>query len=205
VEDIGLRDGERSHRRAGGRADAGGSGGARRDQPGPGRSGRYARELRRYRSYYRGRIVWEPGNPVGLRTSEGIAPVDEAIRFLGRQPPLPPLAALPLLARAAADHVADQGPRAGEGHEGSDGSTPADRIRRRGGSRYGWTGEVIAYGPETPVAVVRGLIIDDGVPGRGHRMLLFSGRYLFAGAACGPHRGWRFMCVVEVSDSAAAK
>ncbi|MEA3014896.1 MAG: hypothetical protein QOD42_3441 [Sphingomonadales bacterium] len=167
---------------------------ARADPPG------YARELRRYRSYYRGRIVWTPGNPVGLRTSEGTAAVDEAIRFLARQPPLPPLDQASHLRRAAADHVADHGASGRRGHAGGDGSSPAERIRRRGGGLYGASGEVIAYGPEDAISFVRELIID-GVPDRGHRTLLFSPRFRFAGAACGRHPGWRFMCVVDLSDS----
>jgi uncharacterized protein YkwD len=167
---------------------------ARADPPG------YARELRRYRSYYRNGIVWVPGNPVGLRTREGTAAVDEAIRFLARQPPLPPLAQASHLRRAAADHVADQGSSGRRGHRGGDGSSPAERIRRRGGGLYGATGEVIAYGPEDAVSFARELIIDDGVPDRGHRILLFSPRFRYAGAACGRHPGWRFMCVVDFSD-----
>jgi uncharacterized protein YkwD len=165
----------------------------------------YARDLRRYRTYYRGNVVWTPGNPVGLATREGAAAVDEAVRFLSRQPPLPPLAPAAFLGRAAADHVADQGPRGGQGHAGRDGSSPAERIRRRGGGAYGATGEVIAYGPEDAAGVVRGLIVDDGVPDRGHRSAIFNPRYRFAGAACGRHAGWRFLCVVDFSDSPAAR
>jgi uncharacterized protein YkwD len=163
----------------------------------------YARELRRYRSYYRNGTVWVPGRRIGLRTTEGTAPVDEAIRFLDRQPPLPPLAQAPHLRRAAADHVADQGASGQRGHRGRDGSSPAERIRRRGGGLYGASGEVIAYGPEDAISFVRELIIDDGVPDRGHRTLLFSPRFRFAGAACGRHPTWRYMCVVDFSDSEA--
>jgi uncharacterized protein YkwD len=112
----------------------------------------FARELRRYRSYYRDGIVRVPGRAAGLRTREGIAAVDEAIRFLLRQPPLPPLDQAYHLRRAAADHVADQGASGRRGHRGGDGSSPAERIRRRGGGPYGASGEVIAYGPRTQSA-----------------------------------------------------
>lgn len=165
----------------------------------------YARGLRRYRTYYRGNVVWTPGNRVGLRTREGSAAVDEAIRFLSRQSPLPPLDQASHLRRAAADHVADHGPRGRQGHAGRDGSSPAERIRRRGGGAYGATGEVIAYGPADAASVVRELIIDDGVPGRGHRALLFSPRFRFAGAACGRHASLRIVCVVDFSDGDVAR
>ena len=163
--------------------------------------GAYAAELRRYRTLYRGRIVWTPGNPVGLRTQEGTAAVDEAIRFLAAQAALPPLTDTRLLARAAGDHAADQERSGLQGHGGRDGSSPAERIRRRGGGIYAGTGEVIAYGPTDAASVVRELIIDDGVPDRGHRRLMFSPRFRAAGAACRPHRGWRTVCVMDFSTS----
>lgn len=71
----------------------------------------YADALRRYRSYFDGRILRLPGNPVGILTTEGVSVVDEAIAFLEQQQPLPPFGASPLLARAADDHVREQGPR----------------------------------------------------------------------------------------------
>lgn len=168
---------------------------ARADPPG------YARELVRYRALYRNGTVWIPGNPRGLRTHEGTVPVDEAIRYLSSLAPVPPLSQASHLSQAAADHVADQGASGQQGHQGGDGSNPYDRIRRRGGGRHGGSGEVIAYGSGDAVSVVRQLIIDDGVPDRGHRILLFSPRFRFAGAACGRHPGWRYMCVVDFSDS----
>ena len=41
------------------------------------------------------------------------------------------------------------------------------------------------------------LIIDDGVPDRGHRRILFSPAYTQVGVGCGPHPEWRRMCVLD--------
>jgi uncharacterized protein YkwD len=155
----------------------------------------YADRLRVYRGYFRGRTVYYPGRRDGLATQEGVRAVDEAIAFLDRQVPLPPLTAAPLLARTALDHVAEQGPRGGIGHLSADGANPRDRNVRRGGGNY--VAETITYGPSTAIEVVRQLIVDDAVPSRGHRRTVFAAEMRFAGAACGPHRDYRVMCVVE--------
>ena len=156
---------------------------------------RYAERLRAYRRYFRGRIVYYPGRPAGLLTAEGTHAVDEAIAELERQVPVPPLAASPLLASAAADHVAEQGPRGAIGHVSRNGAVPGDRLRRRGGGDY--VAEVITYGPPSATEVVRQLIVDDNVPGRGHRRAVFSAEMRYAGTTCGPHRVYRIMCVTE--------
>jgi uncharacterized protein YkwD len=156
----------------------------------------YAERLRAYRKYFKGKIVWYPGNPDGLRTEEGVRAVDEAIRFLERQAPLEPIAHAPLLARAARDHVREQGPRGGTGHYSANGANPRDRVQGRGGGNY--VAEVITYGPPSAVEVVRQLIVDDAVPGRGHRKTLYATEMRYAGVACGAHQGYRVMCVADL-------
>jgi len=155
----------------------------------------YAAQLRDYRRYFRGKIVRYPGKPEGLRTAEGVKAVDEAIGFLARQAPVPALRAAPLLAAAAGAHVAEQGPSGATGHRSKNGDDPRDRIRRQGGGDY--VAETITYGPPSAVEVVRQLIVDDDVPGRGHRRTVFAAEMRFVGVRCGPHRTYRVMCVAE--------
>lgn len=154
----------------------------------------YARRLRAHRGLYDGDVFREPG-AIAIRTIEGVVAVDEAIAFLERQAPLPALTPSPILRLAAADHVEDQGPFGAIGHTGSDGSAFTDRIVRHGGPAAG--GENISYGGETGEAVVIQLIVDDGVPDRGHRTNIFRPGYVSAGAACGRHRAYRYMCVID--------
>ena len=157
----------------------------------------YAEELRTYRRYFEGDVVFAPGDENGVYTREGVSAVDEAIDFLEHQPSLPPLGHGDLLALAAQDHADDQGEAGATGHVSRDGSGPGQRVRRRGGDIY--VGESISYGMADADAVVRQLIVDDGVPGRGHRILLFRTDFRFAGVGCGGHRRYGSLCVVDLA------
>ena len=124
----------------------------------------------------------------------------EAVAFLDQQPPAPPLTAEPLLASAAARHVADQGPGGLLGHIGTDGSTARDRIQAAG-IFASIIAEDISLGQTTPEAVVHQWIIDRGVAGSPHRADLFNHRFQFAGVACGPHRAFHEMCVLDLAGA----
>lgn len=162
---------------------------ARTDPPG------YARHIERQLRYFDGSLLRLPGE-VALRTTEGAKAVREAAAALRAQSPLPALAASRGLSRAARDHVEDQGPRGRLGHTGSDGSHMTDRIERYGT----WDGSVaenISYGSTTARDVVIGLLVDDGVPSRGHRANILSAESRFAGVACGRHTTYGTMCVID--------
>ncbi|MBS1767521.1 MAG: CAP domain-containing protein [Acidobacteria bacterium] len=143
-----------------------------------------------------------PGEP-RLHTQEGSAPVKEAIRFLERQKPLPPLRWSAHLASAAAELVKDQSEKGGLGHQGSDGSTPSARMDRHA-RLLGESGEVVTYGqfgdPPSPRRAVLALIVDDGVRDRGHRALLFNAAFTAAGAAWGPHPLYGRMAAVDLAE-----
>lgn len=159
----------------------------------------YADFLRDYRPRFEGRRLRaaEEGE-IDILTREGVAAVDEAIRDLSREKPLPELAWSDLLARAAADHVAVQSRSGAVGHY-TRGQGPGERMRARGGGPY--VNEVITYGHHTPEGVVDQLLIDDGVPDRGHRFSLLRPTHRFAGVACGRHPVHRTMCVTLMSQT----
>jgi uncharacterized protein YkwD len=159
----------------------------------------YAGDLRTYRGYFKANIVVMPGNPVDFETVEGTAPVDEAITYLGAQPTLQPLTRSDLLAQAAADHVAEQSVSGRTGHYSADGSAPGDRVVKRGGGPL--VAEVIAYGAVDAADVIRQLIVDDGVPDRGHRAAIFTSHLRYLGVACGPHPEFKTMCVIDMADT----
>lgn len=140
-----------------------------------------------------------PGDETGHVTREGVAAVAEARRILASQPPLAPLALSRLLSEAAHDHVEEQEDSGALGHIGARGDTPGDRVKRRGGDIY--VAEAIGYGSRDGEDVVRQLVVDDGVPRRGHRTLLLSGTYRYVGIACGRHPTYRTMCVLDFAQT----
>lgn len=159
----------------------------------------YANVLREYRGRFDGKLmVAEEGDDADIMTTEGVAAVDEAIRALRGQGPLSSLTWSEPLARAAADHVAEQSRSGAVGHY-SGARGPSERMRARGGGPY--VSEVITYGHRTPEGVIYQLLVDDGVPGRGHRATLLRKDLRYAGVACGSHRVWRTMCVIMMSQT----
>ena len=124
-------------------------------------------ELKPRLKYFDGKLYKVPGQ-IPLQTNEGASAVQECIDVLINTNPMETLAlenGLCLSAQWLADDQANTGKI---GHNGSDGSSPFDRM-----NRYGkWlikAGENCAYGTKTGKEIVAQLLIDDGVMNRGHR------------------------------------
>lgn len=155
----------------------------------------YAQFLEETRKYYSGNQLRYPGRAPEI-TVEGLAAVDEAIRFLRAQTPLTSLSVYRGMTMAARDHSKDLGTSGNTGHRGSDGSTPNVRV-----SRYGnWLnaiGENIVYQATTTAREsVMGLIVDDGIAGRGHRKNIFDAAYRATGIALGARSNQGTLCVI---------
>jgi uncharacterized protein YkwD len=129
--------------------------------------------------------------------------VDEAVRFLKKARPLPPLTLSSGMSRAAADHCAEQ-VEGQLGHDGNDRSSPGDRISRYGSWSATW-GENISYGQKTARGIVLTLIIDDGVRSRGHRKNIFNPKFNYAGAAFGLHARYRTVCSIDFAGGYAER
>jgi len=154
----------------------------------------YARYLEELRPHLRGDFLALPGGAM-LRIQEGIAALNEAIRFLRRARPTGPLIFSRGISLAASEHVRDQAAGA-FGHIGSDDSKPCDRMNRHGTWSALW-GENISCGKATPRDVVIALIIDDGLRSRKHRKNIFNPAFNFAGAAFGSHARYRIVCSID--------
>ncbi|MBK7293626.1 MAG: CAP domain-containing protein [Holophagaceae bacterium] len=158
----------------------------------------YARHLRELRDAFEGTLWRRPGR-VPLRTEEGVAALDEAIAFLEAARPVGPLRFNEGLALAARRHAQDLGPRGALDHVGADGSRLSDRLNRLG-TWHGLIAENISTGEPEARQVVIQLLVDDGVPGRGHRRNLFNPDLHQAGAGSAPHRDYRVVTVIDYAD-----
>ncbi len=157
----------------------------------------YADHLKDLEPNFHGVIYRDRDYRDGLMTNEGFAAMSDAIIELTKHAPVPPVQISDILNQAARKHVEEQGPLGTTGHQSPDGEGPGQRLVELRGDRY--VSEMIAYGAPTAEAVVRNLAVDDGVRDRGHRHIMFSREYAYAGAACGPHKVFGEMCVVEFS------
>jgi uncharacterized protein YkwD len=130
--------------------------------------------------------------------------VQEAAAFLRRQSPLEPLLCTPGLVMSARQQVAGQGPTGAIGHRGPSGGSPWSRMAKEG-QWTGRAGENISYGYADARTIVVTLIVDQGVPNRGHRRNIFSRDFKVAGAALGPHARYGAMCVIDFAEGFVEK
>ena len=93
------------------------------------------------------------------------------------------------------------------GHEGSDHSTTKQRIERHGNWKPGSIGENISFGKNTGedgiiykiILVVLQLVVDDGVPNRGHRTNFFDPDYKLVGIFASEHKSYKYVVVLDYS------
>ena len=165
----------------------------RADPPG------YAVSLQSTRTRYEG-LLYRISPKEVLMTKEGVAALDDTVVALEAAAPVSHLVVAGGLCLAARDHAEDQSRTGRTGHDGSDGSTFRDRIERHGG----WTGSIgenVSYGDGTAADVVARLVVDDGVPDRGHRTTILSGVFRTVGVACAPHPSFELVCVIEFASA----
>ena len=150
-------------------------------------------------AFFNGLYYKEPDtadNFLGIKTHEGSQLIDETVNALNKTTGIGLLMPNKALHKAARRHAVDQSKTGSTGHNGSDNSTPKIRIEHEGT----WTvtmGENIMYGPNTGRDVVAGLLVDDGVPSRGHRINILNAAFTVVGVACSSHPKYRTVCVMD--------
>jgi uncharacterized protein YkwD len=154
----------------------------------------YLSLLEQFKKYYDGKLLKLPGE-TPILTKEGTSAVVEATRSLRSQKPVFPLSPSKGMTLGAKDHIRDLRTSGASQHKGSDGSQTWDRV-----NRYGtWQkiiGENISFGHTKARDIVMTLMIDDGVPNRGHRKNIFNPDFRVVGVAYGDHPAYRTICVI---------
>lgn len=155
----------------------------------------YAGFLRSERVYYNNGLIEKPGQ-VSRQTQEGVEAVDECIDFMDKAPAMGLLRPSKELTKAAADHTKDQSKTGQTGHIGNDKSTFDKRILRYYKGEYWMMSENISYGFSDASDIVMQLMVDDGVPLRGHRDNIMNPSLLLAGVSINTHPVYGYMCVI---------
>ena len=159
----------------------------------------YAKFLAEYAKHYNGMDVSFPDEVI-TTTNEGVSAVNEAIHFLNIQKPLPILSIDKGLCLSAKDMARMQGVTTQIGHVGTDGSSPTARFVRQGD----WDGyciENIDYGNNNARRIIMSMIVNDGIKARTFRKSIFEPRFHQVGVACGPHKAYTYMCVIDYAQS----
>ncbi len=138
-------------------------------------------------------------NGITYQTHEGINAVNECITYMQNASPRSALTVKDGLCKAARDHAVSQAPTGQIGHTGPDGSTLASRIHKYG--TYSSCGENISYGFTNPRDIVIQLLVDDNVPGRGHRTNIMEPNYTSARACVvSNHSVYGGECVIDFAS-----
>ena len=119
-----------------------------------------------------------------MRTLRAMAPLERSI----------------VLTHSAAAHAVDLGRTGDTSHEGSDGSNLNQRVERYGR----WTGSIaenLTFGVESPLQIIVMLLIDEGVPSRGHRRNILNPKLRDVGVAIRPHRRFGTVCVQDFATN----
>lgn len=154
----------------------------------------YAECIKSQKKYYNG-LLKTLSEDTFLQTKEGAKAVDECVKFLRKAKPVGLLYPNQEITKAAKDHATDKSVSGKTGHDGSDGSTPNSRMDRYK-NRIN-VGENISYGNNTAFDIVYQLMVDDGVPSRGHRDNIMNSQYDLCGLSINTHPVYTYVCVID--------
>jgi len=147
------------------------------------------------KNLFKDNILIRP-NDTAIETHEGVAAYEEAIIFLMSQSAVNPLELDERISSAATEHVKDIGPRGIVSHEGTLGKSLSDRIE----AFCEWDtacGETIEIGGKSGEEIIVSLLVNDGVADRGDRINLFKTEFKFIGIACGYHKEYGTITVLN--------
>lgn len=152
-------------------------------------------ELKKMKKFYKDKEYRNPAFNYYIMTEEGISAVDDAIKHIETsftQKLLERHEGLEQAAKELIDHL---------GPEGLTTAKDADlAIEKRVKSKISEPGAIaenLSFGWPSAKEIILQMIIDDGVPSRGHRTNLLSGNYERVGIAVGKHKTFQCICAIE--------
>ena len=143
----------------------------------------YANYLQEEIKYFTGNLLKLPGENSNLRTQEGPAAYEEAIKFLLNVKPVPPIDMHTSLFKIANDYLRDARNVSYDNLETLD----IDKYIQNYGTFQGKFSRMMDFGGTTPRRVITNLVTCDGDQTRGYRLSLFSKDFKFIGVASGPY------------------
>ena len=146
-------------------------------------------------SKFEGTVLYR-GNDLYTQTTEGSAAVKECIDVLSKQRTLDLIYPNRRLRKMAKYHAGLQGVTEQIGHNTPKGETLNQRIKRFKIPCYCWGGN-IDYGLNSARDIVISLLVDDGVPSRGHRDNILNNFFNWVGVYFGSHKKYKYMIVTD--------
>merc|ERR1711988_255225 len=154
----------------------------------------YAKELEKLRSQFDGNDFYITKTRV-IETDEGVAALDNAIRYLNSIEARPPFIRLSQgMCQSCQDLCNELGPSGRA--RGGDSQARWDRY----GEWKGRFGEIIAYRIDDPQTVIQQWIIDDGIPDRINREYIMDEKFRVTGFAHAFHKTRKTICVVQFAS-----
>ena len=152
-------------------------------------------ELQKMKKHYKDKEYRNPAFNYYIMTEEGVAAVDDAIKYLESSYPQQTLERHEGLEEAARELVDHLGP---EGMTNA--KDPAMAIEKRVKQKINEPGAIaenLSFGWPNAREIVIQMIVDDGVPSRGHRSNIMSGNFEKVGVAIGKHKTFQCVCALE--------
>lgn len=152
-------------------------------------------ELQKMKKFYKDKEYRNPTFNYYIMTEEGAAAIDDAINYINTIYPQKPLEIDAGLQEAARELVEHLGP---EGLTNS--KDPEMVIEKRVKLKINEPGAIaenLSFGWPSAKEIIIQMIVDDGVPSRGHRLNLMSGNYEKVGIAISKHKTFQCVCAIE--------
>ena len=152
----------------------------------------YVKKIKKYMSYFDGKLLKLPGSEASIETQEGTSAYQETIDFLSKQSPLDPFEPSKGLQRISRDFISEIQKINTDELDSID----LDKIIEKYGKFSGNLSRALDLGGETPEQVLVNLIVSDGDPSREQRESLLSKDLKKVGVGFGNHEEFKFVTVI---------